>query len=250
MRVMTWNLWWRFGADWRARQPAILSTLEGTAPDVAGLQEVWADGDATQPGELGAALGMHAAFAAPSYPAPEREGVALGVGLLSRWPILRVREEPLPAPGPRPPVTLLATLDHPEGPLHAAVSCVDPDAGHTAERAAQHKALAALLTDQRLDGTLPVLLAADLNAPPDAPEMHPLTGALLDTWTGEGPTLSSGNPLVEPDSWLVDQRIDYVLARPGIPGQTVMVERTFRTGFPVGEVYPSDHYAVVSDLRV
>jgi endonuclease/exonuclease/phosphatase family metal-dependent hydrolase len=260
MRVVTWNLWWRFGADWRARQPAILSTLEGLAPDVAGLQEVWADEGTTQADELGAALGLHAAFAAPSYPpapsppeGPDQDGVALGVALLSRWPILRVRQEPLPAPEVPAPVALLATIDHPAGPLHAAVSCVDPGPDATARRAAQNKALAGLLSDQRLDGPLPVLLAADLNAPPGAPELHPFTSALLDTWPGNGDgghTLSSGNPFAERDSWLIDQRIDYVLVRPGTPGQAVAVERTFLAGRrPVDGTHPSDHYAVVSDLR-
>jgi endonuclease/exonuclease/phosphatase family metal-dependent hydrolase len=259
MRVMTWNLWWRFGPDWRARQPAILSTLETVGPDLLGLQEVWAHEGTTQADQLAAALGMHAAFAAPSYPAPpspperpDQDGVDLGVALLSRWPILRVRREPLPTAAAPEPVALLATIDHPTGQLHAAVSCVDHGLDHTAQRAAQNRALAALLSDQRLDGPLPVLLTADLNAAPDAPEMHPLTGALLDTWPGNGDgghTLSSGNPSAEHDSWLIDRRIDYVLARPGSPGHTVAVEGAFLAGHPVAGVYPSDHYAVVSDLR-
>jgi aryl carrier-like protein len=27
IRVMTWNLWWRFGPRWRERQPGILATI-------------------------------------------------------------------------------------------------------------------------------------------------------------------------------------------------------------------------------
>jgi endonuclease/exonuclease/phosphatase family metal-dependent hydrolase len=41
MRVMSWNLWWRFGGNWRARQDGIASTLRDLQPHVAGLQEVW-----------------------------------------------------------------------------------------------------------------------------------------------------------------------------------------------------------------
>jgi endonuclease/exonuclease/phosphatase family metal-dependent hydrolase len=70
MRVLTWNLQWRERADWRSRQPGIVSTLDSLRPDVAGLQEVWATSDTTLADELAGRLGMHAAFAAPSLPPP------------------------------------------------------------------------------------------------------------------------------------------------------------------------------------
>ena len=31
MRVMTWNVFWRWGGDWRERAPAILATLRRAA---------------------------------------------------------------------------------------------------------------------------------------------------------------------------------------------------------------------------
>jgi endonuclease/exonuclease/phosphatase family metal-dependent hydrolase len=40
VRVMTWNIWWRFGPRWRDRQPALLETLRQVDPDVVALQEV------------------------------------------------------------------------------------------------------------------------------------------------------------------------------------------------------------------
>jgi len=40
MRIVSWNLWWRYG-PWKPRQEAIASTLAETGPDVCGLQEVW-----------------------------------------------------------------------------------------------------------------------------------------------------------------------------------------------------------------
>jgi endonuclease/exonuclease/phosphatase family metal-dependent hydrolase len=40
VRVMTWNIWWRFGPRWRGRQPALLETLRQVDPDVVALQEV------------------------------------------------------------------------------------------------------------------------------------------------------------------------------------------------------------------
>src|SRR5215203_1609903 len=93
VRVMTWNIWWRFDPLWRERQPKIVQTLRDVDPDVVALQEVWATEETTQAHELAAELGWHAAFAAPSYPPapdppelPDQEGVSLGIGLLSRWP--------------------------------------------------------------------------------------------------------------------------------------------------------------------
>jgi endonuclease/exonuclease/phosphatase family metal-dependent hydrolase len=42
LRVMTWNLWWRFGS-WRTRFVGIRAVLHAQRPDIIGLQEVWHD---------------------------------------------------------------------------------------------------------------------------------------------------------------------------------------------------------------
>ena len=39
LRVMTWNLWWRFG-PWAQREVAIRSIVQAQSPDVLLLQEV------------------------------------------------------------------------------------------------------------------------------------------------------------------------------------------------------------------
>jgi endonuclease/exonuclease/phosphatase family metal-dependent hydrolase len=84
MRVMSWNLWWRFdsrhqvtvsppplGADhWQMRERGIVATLQAVQPDIAGFQEVWATADGTQADRLAERLGMNAAFGAPSLPPP------------------------------------------------------------------------------------------------------------------------------------------------------------------------------------
>lgn len=68
VRVMTWNIWWRFGPRWEDRQPGILATIEQLRPDVLALQGVWSTADTTQGDELAKALGMQAVFGSPSYP--------------------------------------------------------------------------------------------------------------------------------------------------------------------------------------
>ena len=44
MRVMTWNLWWRFG-DWQRRAAAIRLTVEREQPDVLCRQVVRGEGE-------------------------------------------------------------------------------------------------------------------------------------------------------------------------------------------------------------
>lgn len=285
MRVMTWNLWWRFdgrhqttvgepatsvaditgqpppAGDWRRRQHRIISTLDAVRPDIIGLQEVWATADGTQAQILAQHLGMHSAFGAPSLPPPPRppmssdhEGVDLGVAVLSRWPIADVRQHRLPARHDAGAVALAVIVDHPDGPLHAVVSCVDWELDLAALRLAQTRTLAALLTDPSRDGPLPVLLMADLNAPPSTPEIRALTDVMVDAWIAgggaadAGHTLRSDNPLAPREAWQIDHRIDYIMARPGTPERPVTVERAFVAGDPHDGLPPSDHSAVVADF--
>jgi endonuclease/exonuclease/phosphatase family metal-dependent hydrolase len=264
VRVVSWNVWWRFGDDWRERQHGIATTLAELRPDLVALQESWAGDGTSQAAVLGARLGLHAAFAGPSLPPvpdpperPDQDGVELGVAVLSRWPILRAEPIPLPAvqrPGP-PPVTLLTTVGHPAGPLHFATACLEWEPDFAEDHRAQAQALADLLGDPALDGPLPVLLGADLNAAPAAAELAPLLDTMADTWSasgamGEGITLSSTAPFAPlAATEQLDRRIDYVLARPGRPGQPVTVRAAAVADTPVDGLPPSDHYAVVVDLE-
>jgi endonuclease/exonuclease/phosphatase family metal-dependent hydrolase len=263
MRVMTWNLQWRERADWRSRQPAILTTLDTVHPDVAGLQEVWATTGTTLADQLAGPLGMHAAFAAPSLPPPpdpperpDHAGVEVGVAVLSRWPILEVQHHRFPS-SHRPAVVALAVVaDHPAGPLHLLTTCLDWEPRLGSLRPAQARILATLLTDPARNGPLPVFLTGDFNAPPTTPELQLLTGVAVDAWpAANGPdspghTLSTRNPLAPRAAWQIGHRIDYVLARPGTPGSRVEVERSLLAGDPVDGRHPSDHFAVVADVRV
>jgi endonuclease/exonuclease/phosphatase family metal-dependent hydrolase len=264
MRVMTWNLLWRFGDDWRARGHGILSTLQDLRPDIAGLQEVWATAEATQAAVLADRLGMHAAFGAPSLPPPPRPpewpdqaGVEVGVAVLSRWPVLEVQRHRLPSRHRPEVVALAVVVDHPTGPLHVVATCIDWEREFAAQRLAQTRALAALLTDPSRAGPLPAFLTADLNAPPGTPEIRALTDVMVDAWVAAGGaadaghTLSASNPLAPRAAWwLIDQRIDYVLARPGTPAHPVVVEQAFLAGDPHDGLHPSDHFAVVADFRL
>ena len=49
MRVMAWNVWGRFGGNWREREESILTTLATYRPDVLGLVESWSGEGTDQP---------------------------------------------------------------------------------------------------------------------------------------------------------------------------------------------------------
>jgi endonuclease/exonuclease/phosphatase family metal-dependent hydrolase len=254
-RVLTWNLWWRFGPAWRERQPHIHDTLRTVDPDVAALQEVWGTDGTSQAHELAAALGHHAAYVQPSLPpapgGPEHPDVHVGLGLVSRWPIGSCEAIRMPARYRAPTVALLATVDHPAGPLHVLVACLEWEAAFQEDRYAQARRLAGLAADPALDGALPVVVAGDLNAPTDSPVLRPLPAAgLVDAWTAAGGdpgavTLSSAHPHAPLEATeLIDKRIDHVYARPGHAGQRV----TFPRATLAGDFNASDHHAVVCDI--
>ena len=147
-RVVTWNLWWRFG-DWQRRFEVITAVLRETAPDVVGLQEVWARGSGADPvnaaGLLARRLGMHWAWV-PS-PAPQRwqrkigdPSVAFGNAVLSRWPVAGVAHADLPAPASGAPDgrrVLHAALDTPAGRLPFFTTQLSAFPGRSGLRCAQ-----------------------------------------------------------------------------------------------------------------
>jgi endonuclease/exonuclease/phosphatase family metal-dependent hydrolase len=264
LRAMTWNVWWRFGPRWRERQPGIRATIERFTPDVVALQEVWGAEGITQADELAEALGYHAVFAAPSYPAapepalvPDHEGIELGIALLSRWPI--VDQEVIPMPSRHrswDPVVLKASVAHPVGRLPIVVACLEHATTYSDDRLAQAASLADLGTHPSTDGPCPSLVMGDLNAAPDSAVLRPLRDVLIDAWVAGGGvsdavTLPSTHPSapLEAGPELVDQRIDHIFFRPGHEDQLVNVESATTMSDAVDGVFPSDHRPVICDFR-
>lgn len=222
------------------------------------LQEVWAGDGTTQAHELADALGMHAVFASPSYPpAPKDAAEGLGIAVLSRWPVLDHDAPVMPARHRDwDPVALTVRVDHPTGPLPIVAACLDYGVPYTDDRIAQGNFVADLATDPAFDGPCPVILMGDLNAAADSPVLRRLGDVLTDAWVaGHGApdavTLPSTHPSapLEAGPQLVDQRIDHIFFRAGREDQRVIVEGVQLAGEAVDGLYPSDHRAVVADLR-
>jgi endonuclease/exonuclease/phosphatase family metal-dependent hydrolase len=264
LRVMTWNVWHQFG-PWRARRHAIAATLDATAPDVVALQEVWGASDGSFAGELAADLGYSHVDAWRA----EHEGVTFGNAVLARWPITDAHQLALPAPEGRDELrtALRADVDGPRGPIQVFCTHLNWRFDQSAIRQEQVRAIADFVRKARQPrerfGGFPPIVCGDFNAVPDSDEIRLLTGrstvavdglVFHDAWevAGDGSaghTWSNRNPFaqrgLEPD-----RRIDYVFVGWPKEGGAGHVRRCWLTGMePVEGVLPSDHYAVVAEVR-
>lgn len=269
VRVMTWNLWWRFG-PWQERLEAIIAVVAEEQPDVLLLQEVWADADGSSAGHIAAALGHHCAVS--DDPFAGRRGAAAGFhnAIVSRWPLLDVQSHPLPgvdgAPGHRRALT--ASVDAPHGRWPVLCTHLDHRFDESALREAQCRAVLELVAARRGDPDRdpPMVVAGDFNAVPDSDEIRMLTGrraapvpglVLSDCWehvgAADGATWRRDNPYQSATAW-PDRRLDYVFVswpRPKPLGNPVRAWLAGVGPVDVGgaePVVPSDHAAVVVEL--
>lgn len=273
VRVMTWNLWWRFG-PWAQRWEAIRAELREVRPDVLGLQEVWSHGDINFADRLAEELGMHCVHAEsdapgswrrrlPDDPAAGEYGV--GNAVLSRRPILDSAVLRLPTDGGSDDgrLSLYALLDVPGHPVPFFTSHLNSPIDESAVRVEQVRAIARFVAEHRSVSDHPPVLTGDYNAWPDSDEMRLLGGyrtapvvpgqVLADAWEWADPaqpwaTWNAENPYVAAGHEL-SVRCDYIhVGLPG-PGGTGHVRAVRRAGDrPVDGVWPSDHAAVVADL--
>ncbi|MER5752382.1 endonuclease/exonuclease/phosphatase family protein [Streptomyces sp. NPDC002088] len=266
MRVVTWNLWWRFG-PWETRQKAILATLRELRPDVVGLQEVWECGGENLAEWLAAELGMHWTWAASdaSDRWQRRIGdatVDVGNAVLSRWPVVEqdVLRLPVPEELDDGRLALYTRLAAPTHPIPFFTTHLTSAIHASAVRREQVTALAEFVAAHRGGTDFPPVVTGDFNAWPDSDEVRLFGGyktapvvpgqVLLDAWEYADPAAPSAtwdpaNPYVGRSPAV---RIDYIHVGTG-PGGLGDVRAIRRAGDgPVDGVWPSDHAAVVADL--
>lgn len=275
MRAMTWNLQGRIG-DWQARHSAIESGIRQTDPDVVMLQESWVEPDGTTQAQTFAdSLSMHTVTAASlagfdRYPEAPYWVVN---AILSRWPIEIITAIALPDQYGEPTWrhVLLARVARPTdrgGEFIVAGTHLEHGLDRTETRSAQLRALCGHLADASggVDGwrlNLPVVLGGDLNAVPHSDEIRSATGAsvpfvdgfvMVDAWDAcgnptRGDTWSSANPLVPRRAIHPNRRLDYLMVSAPRRRNVGHVERCWLTGdTPFGDVWASDHFAVVAEI--
>ena len=272
MRILTWNLWWRFG-PWEQRSKAIASVLRELRPDVIGLQEVWAADGENFAELLAQDLGMEWAWAPAGLPPHWRDfaqpGLGVGNAVLSRWPVLESEVQALPAAdGPEEGrVALYTLLDAPGIAVPFFTTHLHAAPYGSAVRCAQVAELARFVAERRTRGQFPPVVTGDFNAEPDSDELRLFTGiktapvvpgmSMIDVWRYADPgqpwaTWSSTNGhIVHPGN--IDSRIDYIHL--GLPGLGPASRRPFQVSSvrlagdaPVDGIWPSDHLAVLADL--
>jgi endonuclease/exonuclease/phosphatase family metal-dependent hydrolase len=259
LRVVTWNIWWRYG-PWQQRRPAIAATLRQLDPDVIALQEVWDDGAGNLAAELAGELGYHHAFQS----AERMDGIGFGNAVLSRWPIARRDSRPLYGEEETGEgrVVVFAEVDGPRGPLPVFSTHLNWRFEHSHIRQKQVGDLARFVASME-PGAYPPILCGDFNANPTSEEVRMLTGettcaaeglAFRDAWKdggdgGPGYTWDNANPFarqgLEPN-----RRIDYqFVGFPKARGAGHTVHCRVAGNEPVDGVWPSDHFAVLAELR-
>lgn len=269
MRVLTWNLWWRFG-DWEPRQPVIAAELRRLDPDLVFLQEVWASDGDDQAADLGAALGHQVARTVRLRGDRVGEPQEFGNAILSRWPLEILEQISLSGPDGEPShrSALVARVDTPGGPVLAAVTHLAWQYDQSHVRQQQLAEVVDLVVrnrgggdDDAADDPLPVLLGGDLNAVPEADEIRRLTGlattytpglVFTDVWAavGDGPghTWTRDNPNSAEALW-PRRRLDYLFVSWPRPKPYLNPLRAELVGVDGrGGIVGSDHYGVVAEL--
>ena len=259
LRVVTWNTWWRYG-PWERRRPLLESTLRALDADVIALQEVWDDGTANLAVELGAALGR-----TPVYRESERrEGLGFGNAILSRWPVARSDWRRLPGQeeSGEGRAVLFAELEGPRGPIQVFTAHLDWKLHHSHIRQQQVSEIARFV-DAEGPSDFPPILCGDFNADPMSEEIRMLTGfttcpvegvVFSDAWRvagvgSAGFTWDNENEFTRLD-FEPDRRIDYIfVGMAGAGGAGHVVDCRLAGDAPVDGIWPSDHIAVVAELR-
>ena len=233
LRVLSYNIHHGEGTDRRFDLVRLGGVIERLRPDLVALQEVDVGTERAfgenQLAELARLTGMHAEFGK----AMDYDGGGYGVAVLSRWPLLSVRNDPLPrAPErePRAALTVHVKLSA-RGPLVQFTS-THLDQGRDPEnRLAQVDALKELLAHAEI----PSILAGDMNARRDTDAMLALEAGWTNTSTADSdPGGASGRPR---------SRGDHILVRPA--GHWRVIE-----WHVIDETLASDHRPLLAVLEL
>ncbi len=171
IRVVTWNVWGRFG-PWEERWPAIVDELRTLDPDVIALQETWRDEERTQARLLADELGY------PHWAHEDVEQVG-GIAIVSRLPLMAKRRLDLQysGHGEWPGTALIAGVEADFGVFDVAcvveygtIFRVLGSSASSAGRLLAYRVIVDELTAR--DRDIPPVLLGDLNATPYDEDMR------------------------------------------------------------------------------
>ncbi|HYR95713.1 MAG TPA: endonuclease/exonuclease/phosphatase family protein [Candidatus Binatus sp.] len=273
LRVMTLNCW-NVSEPFDERMRLVRAGIEALRPDAIGLQEIIVRrGGFDQAGVILEGLGYQRVFG-PAFrwnetarllPSDHPDGDAFGNTIASRWPISRTAVHALPGAETDERRSVLAALiETPAGTLPFFTTHLNwkPHDGPVRER--QVAAVAEVVREMAREGRLPPILVGDLNAEPDSTEIRFLCGLasidgrtihLEDAWRrggdrGPGFTWDNRNRFAAYSAER-DRRIDYILVGPpDRNGRGAIASAQVAFTEPAGDVFASDHFGVVADVRL
>ncbi|MGN7724924.1 endonuclease/exonuclease/phosphatase family protein [Luteimonas sp. 22616] len=243
LTLVTLNLWHDKG-EWPKREKLIVAALRELHPDLIALQEVFQHDELpNQARTLAEALGYEYVFASVDAPGKAQR---FGNAILSRHPILARDWKALePLDDFRTIVRVRIAIDGREINVYDThLHWTDQGGAIRAEQAGD-----VLRYISATDGGLPSVLAGDLNASMDAPELQPLLAPFLDAYAAMHPGMAPGD--CAHSTLNLEQypprHIDQVLLQRGafVPMQAkVILDRPDAAG-----TWASDHYGVLVGFR-
>ncbi|WP_394823792.1 endonuclease/exonuclease/phosphatase family protein [Pendulispora albinea] len=273
LRVATLNIWNRM-EPWEKRLITIRSELAKLDADIIALQEVVQVKPASAMGDLDASpeFGFDQARIIADgldyttcFGRNVESPYPMGIALLSRWPILRTLDFPLPRVETDEHRSLLfAEIKAPFGSLHVFCTHLNwkLDEGHVREAQIRY------ITDQvrglAQPNGYPAILMGDFNAEPDSDEIRFLRGRTSLGGTSvyfsdafaiagdgsSGATFCRSNPFAAP-AREPDRRIDYIFVQgPDDQGRGEPLDARLCFQEPYEGTFASDHFGVIATLRV
>ena len=223
LRVLTYNIQHGAGMDNKIDLPRIAEVIKRAQPDAVALQEVdnktARSKGVDQAAELGRLTGMHAAFGK----AMDLQGGQYGEAVLSRFPLAKIENHPLPHTAGREPRAALAVQITPADD-RSTIMFIGTHLDHQGDalRLKQAEEINKLVAND----DMPAVLAGDFNAEPDSPPIK----AILQRWT-------DATADAPQKTWPADkptEKLDYVFFRPA--GAWRVVEKRV-----IEETAASDH---------
>lgn len=260
VRVVTWNVWGRYGAGHEARQAGLEGMLAQVEPDVICLIESWRHGTSNQPERIANGLNLPYHHFTGDW---QQEDWVSGIGLVCRWPMSEPQYRPLRAEdGTGNGQALHVTVSGERGPIELFAVTLDYPLDASAIRQNQVRQLIRFVGEVSSRRDL-VIVCGDFNAGPDSDEIRMLTGraavasprmVFYDSWemAGDGSpgfTWSNRNPLAAVGLY-PDRRFDYIFSawpRRGGVGRPVNCQVLGIR--PPEQDQISDHYGLLADLR-
>lgn len=267
LKLLTLNIWHR-EAPWEQRRALIRNGISALSPDIIGLQEVLeltvGDSVQFQAAELDEDRAYpHRAYASAWTLGP---GLEFGNAVLSRYPIIHQERVELPgAESGETRCVLYVRVETPVGEVPVFCTHLNWKLHHGSVRIRQVQALTELVADRApLGDGFPPVLMGDFNAEPPSDEIRYMRGFatlagesvfFADAWAyggdgGPGYTFDRRNPYAA-RSHEPPRRIDYIFVRGPdrqLRGEPLETRVVFDE--PEGDVWPSDHFGLYTELSV